>query len=265
VEIIHSAKPLCAIAVSLVAVVLVALSSRKPNLREVWSILSALIKLAIVASMLPDVLDGKVIEYSLVTVVPGLDIKFRVDALGIAFAATASFLWVVTSFYAIGYMRGLKEHAQTRFFMCFNTTLAAAMGAAFAANMFTLFIFYEAITFCTFPLVAHKQTAEAIGGARKYITYLLGTSLAFQLFAIFLTYSTAGTLDFASQGILAGRPTGPGHIHRLPAYRGPKHIPALEILVVLGLFAPDRHPHWECDQRHPHLLMDFKGYVSAVK
>jgi len=205
VEIIHSAKPLCAIAVSLVAVVLVALSSRKPNLREVWSILSALIKLAIVASMLPDVLDGKVIEYSLVTVVPGLDIKFRVDALGIAFAATASFLWVVTSFYAIGYMRGLKEHAQTRFFMCFNTTLAAAMGAAFAANMFTLFIFYEAITFCTFPLVAHKQTAEAIGGARKYITYLLGTSLAFQLFAIFLTYSTAGTLDFASQGILAGK------------------------------------------------------------
>lgn len=204
-EIIYSARPLYAIAVSVVAVVLIGLSHKRPNIREAWTILSAVIKSSIVISMLPIILDGNIIEYHLITILPGLNIKFRVDALGISFAATASFLWIITSFYAIGYMRSLKEHAQTRFFICFSAAMAATMGAAFSANMFTLFLFYEIITFCTFPLVAHKETPEAIGGARKYIIYLLGTSLAFQLFAIFLTYNAAGTLDFSSHGILAGK------------------------------------------------------------
>ena len=205
-EIILSAKPLYAIAVSLLAVVLIGLSGRKnPNLRESWTILAGIIKFSIVASMLPIILDGKVIEYSLITILPGLDIKFRVDALGLLFSVTASFLWIITSFYSIGYMRALKEHAQTRYFMCFAGAMAATMGVAFSANMFTLFLFYEVITLCTFPLVAHKETPEAIKGARKYIVYLLGTSLAFQLFAIFLTYNAAGTIDFASQGILSGK------------------------------------------------------------
>ena len=204
-EVIESARPLLAILVSAFAVVLIRLSDRKPDLREFWTILAAVVKFSIVVSMVPSVLAGKTLEYHLLTIVPGLEIKFSVDALGVAFAATASFLWIITSFYSIGYMRSLKEHAQTRYFMSFAGAMSATMGVAFAANMFTLFLFYEAITLSTFPLVAHKQTPEAIGGARRYIVYLLGTSLAFQLFAIFLTYSVAGTLDFASQGILAGK------------------------------------------------------------
>lgn len=204
-EVVQSAMPLYAIVVSLAAVVLIGISGKKPNLREFWTIAAAVTKFAIVASMLPVVLEGKVIEYFLVSVVPGLDIKFKVDALGIFFALTASFLWIITSFYSIGYVRALKEHAQTRYFMFFAVALSATIGVAFSANMFTTFIFYEIITFSTFPLVAHKGTAEALKGARRYLTYLLGTSVAFQLFAIFLTYNAAGTLDFASQGILAGK------------------------------------------------------------
>jgi multicomponent Na+:H+ antiporter subunit D len=67
--------------------------------------------------MLPTILDGKVIECFIVTVLPGLDIKFKIDALGIFFALTASFLWILTSFYTIGYVRTLNEHAQTRYFI----------------------------------------------------------------------------------------------------------------------------------------------------
>jgi multicomponent Na+:H+ antiporter subunit D len=81
--------------------------------------------------------------------------------------------------------------------------LSATMGVAFSANMFTTFLFYEIITVCTFPLVAHKETPEAIKGARRYMTYLLGTSVAFQLVAIILTYNVAGTLDFSSQGVFS--------------------------------------------------------------
>lgn len=204
-ETVVSPAPLYAMSVSLIAVVLIGLSGKRPNLREFWTIAASVLKFSIVVSMLPTVLEEKVIEYFLLTVLPGLDIRFRVDALGIFFALTASFLWIVTSFYSIGYVRSLDEHAQTRYFMFFAVALSATMGVAFSANMFTTFVFYEIITFCTFPLVAHKETPEAIRGARRYLTYLLGTSLAFQLFAIFLTYTAAGTLDFAPHGILAGK------------------------------------------------------------
>lgn len=201
----HSARPLYAIAISLLAVVLIVISRRHPNLRESWTILASIIKFAVIASMIPAILNGKIIEYTLITILPGLDIKFRVDALGILFASTASFLWILTSIYSIGYMRKLKEHAQTRYFSYFAASMAATIGVAFSANMFTLFFFYEAITLCTFPLVAHKETPEAIKGARTYIVYLLGASVAFQLSAIFLTYYAAGTLDFTTHGILTGK------------------------------------------------------------
>lgn len=201
-EIITSIKPLLAISVSLIAAVLIYLTGeRARNLRESWTILAAVIKFGIVASMVPLILEGKIIEYTLINIAPGLSIKFKVDALGIFFALLASFLWIITSFYSMGYMRSLNEHAQTRYYMCFAIALSAAMGVAFSANMFTTFLFYEIITVSTYPLVAHKQTPEAMKGARKYMVYLLGTSVGFQLMAIILTYSVAGTLDFSSQGV----------------------------------------------------------------
>ena len=205
-EIIQSAKPLYAIAAALLSVLPICMSGEKrKNLREFWTIIASLMTFAIVTSMVPEILNGNTLEYAVITVVPGLELKFRVDALSILFAETASFLWIATSFYSIGYMRALKERAQTRFFSYFAVAMAGAMGAAFSANLFTLFLFYETITLSTFPLVAHKQTPQAVKNSRIYLVYLLGASVAFQLFAIFLTYNAAGTLDFTNGGILAGK------------------------------------------------------------
>lgn len=200
--VIYSIKPLLAVGVSLVAALLIALTGeRARNLRESWTILAAVIKFIIIASMVPAVVDGKIMEYTLLSIAPGMVLQFRVDAIGIFFAITASFLWIITSFYSIGYVRSAKEHAQTRYFVCFALALSATIGVAFSANLLTTFLFYEIITLCTYPLVSHKETPEAFKGARKYVTYLLGTSIAFQLFAIFLTYSAAGTLDYSYNGI----------------------------------------------------------------
>lgn len=189
--------------VSLIGAFLILLTGeRLRNLREFWTILASVVKFSIVLSMVPFILDGKMIEYTVFNISPGLSIQFKVDALGLIFGLTASFLWIITSFYSIGYVRSLKEHTQTRYFMCFAIALSATMGVAFSANMFTTFLFYEIITVCTFLLVAHKETPEAIQGARKYLTYLLGTSIAFQLLAVFMTYHVAGTLDFKYEGLL---------------------------------------------------------------
>lgn len=202
---IYSIKPILAILVSLVAVLLIGLTGQKrANLREFWTILAAVLKFLIVMSMVPTIMAGKEIALTLFSVAPGLDIAFKVDALGISFAVTASFLWIITSFYSIGYVRKCGEENLTRYFMCFAVAMSAAMGAAFSGNLFTLFIFYEIITFSTFPLISHKGTDAAKSGARRYLFYLVGTSVAFLLFAIFLTYGAAGSLDFVPGGILSG-------------------------------------------------------------
>src|SRR5512132_4720515 len=99
-------------------------------------------------------------------------------------------------------MRSLEEHAQTRYFACFALALSATMGVAFSANLFTLFLFYEGLTLVTYPLVGHKETAEAKAGARKYVIYLLGAAKVFLLAAIILNYNVAGTLEFHNGGIL---------------------------------------------------------------
>ncbi|MGR3179669.1 MAG: monovalent cation/H+ antiporter subunit D family protein [Candidatus Anammoxibacter sp.] len=199
--IINSPIPFYTILVPLVGIIAIGFSGKKPNLRETFTLISAFITFFCVVSMLPTILKGNVIEFTAITLFSNLDIKFRVDALGIFFALTSSFLWIVTSFYSIGYVRAAKEHKQTRYFMCFAAAMFATMGVAFSGNMFTTYFFYEVITLCTFALVAHKETPEALRGARIYFVFLFGTSIAFQLTAIFLTYHATGTLDFSNQGI----------------------------------------------------------------
>ena len=112
---------------------------------------------------------------------------------------------MVTHLYGVGYMRGNKEKDHARFFACFCFAIFSVMGIAFAANMFTLFLFYEALTISTYPLVAHKGTTEAIKGARTYLGVLMGTSICFQMVAIIWTYTLTGTLDFERDGILEGQ------------------------------------------------------------
>src|SRR5207247_1019398 len=201
--VMFSIVPLLAVLVSALGAILIACTGeRRANLREFWSVAAGVAMFALVVSMIPKVLAGRAPECVLFRVLPGIELAFRVDAFGLLFAAGASLLWILTSFYSIGYMRSLKEHAQTRYFSCFALALSATIGVAFSANLFTLFLFYEALTLVTYPLVGHKETAEAKAGARTYVIYLLGAAKVFLMAAIILTYNVAGTLEFHKGGIL---------------------------------------------------------------
>jgi multicomponent Na+:H+ antiporter subunit D len=148
---------------------------------------------------------------------PGLPLALAVEPLGLLFALVASSLWIVTSLYSIGYMRAHHEKHQTRFYASFAVALASTMGVAFAANMLTLFVFYEALTLSTYPLVTHSGTHEARRAGRVYLGLLLGTSIGLQLLAIIWTWVFAGTLDFRQGGILqhTATPTAIGLLYVL--------------------------------------------------
>jgi multicomponent Na+:H+ antiporter subunit D len=202
-ETVYSLKPLLAILVSMAAGVLILFSGKRPNLREAWTIGAGVIKFGIVLSLIPIVLDGKSPEIELLTLAEGVSLKLKVDYFGLFFALIASGLWIITSVYSIGYMRGLKEHAQTRYFAFFALCVSATIGVAMAANLLTFFVFYEMLTICTYPLVIHKETPEAIAAGRKYLLYTLSAGV-FLVAALIIAYSLAGTLEFTPGGFLAG-------------------------------------------------------------
>ena len=205
---IDSIKPFLAVVVAAVAALLIARTRGNLKLRESWTIGAAVIQFLLIASMLPGVLKGNVYVFTVVEMLPGITIAFKADALGMLFALTAAFLWIVTSIYSMGYLRALNEHAQTRFYTCFAVTLSATIGVAFSANLLTLFLFYEIITMATYPLVSHKETPAGYEGGGKYIWYLVSTSKAFLLPAVILTFVLAGTLDFRPGGIFPADPVG---------------------------------------------------------
>ena len=191
------------IALPLVGCLIIWLLDKQPNLREAATLTTGWVLLILSIIIFMSVGEGHRPGYQMFEVIDGLPIAFRAEPLGAMFGVIASGLWLVNSVYSIGYMRGGNEKNQTRFYMSFAVAISAAMGVAYSANLFTLFIFYEVLTLSTFPLVTHKGDANAAKGGRIYLGVLMATSIGLLLPAIVWTYAITETTDFTVGGILA--------------------------------------------------------------
>jgi len=198
------------------------LARRNPNLREGVTLVTGGLLFSVVAALATRFDAGAAASVVLARPLPGMDIALSPEPLGLIFALVASFLWPVTSIYAIGYMRGHGEVNQTRFFVFFAVSISATLGIAMSANLLTLFLFYELLTLATFPLVTHAGTPEARRAGRVYLAILMGTSVMFLLLAVIWTWHTAGTLDFVRGGIF-------------PADADPALLGVLLLLFVFGI------------------------------
>lgn len=190
-----------ALSVPLIAAMVIPLFRRHQNLRESISLLAALLVLGAVVSLLPAVLAGERPRFELIEFLPGVGLTLMVEPLGLGFALIASLLWFVTVVYAIGYMRAHHEKHQARFYSFFALAIGITTAAAFAGNLLTLYLLYEALTLATYPLVTHGGEDRDRAGGRRYLMILFGTSLTFMLLAMAWTYSVAGTLEFTEGGI----------------------------------------------------------------
>ncbi|MCP3951485.1 MAG: monovalent cation/H+ antiporter subunit D family protein [Desulfobacterales bacterium] len=199
---VASLKPILALGCPLLGAGMIYICRRQPNAREACTLVAAVLLFIVVISMAPLILAGNVLFFRLVNICPGLELGFRVDAFGLLFAITASFLWILVSLYSIGYMRSLNEHAQTRYYGMFALAIFSAVCIAMAENLVTFYVFYEALTLSTYWLVAHHEDEAAFAATRKYLTYLL-VSGWFLFAAVVMTYALTGTTRFADGGILA--------------------------------------------------------------
>ncbi len=193
-----------ALVIPVVGAALVGLLRSRPNAREAASLITGGVLLSVVLQIYGAVSQGPTPRFVLAEPIPGIPLELEVEPLGMVFSLVAGFLWIVTTLYSIGYMRGHHEENQTRFYIFFALAISSTMGVAFAGNLFTLFVFYELLTLSTFPLVTHAGTEKAKRAGRVYLGILLSTSIGFQLLAIIWTYSLAGTVDFQPGGILRG-------------------------------------------------------------
>jgi len=193
-----------ALLIPLIAALTTILFKNIPSLRESLAIIAGVCLFSVVLSLTQIYLqaDGETLpSFVLVEIMPNLPLAFSIEPIGLIFALVASFLWPITTLYAIGYMRGNKEENQARFFTCFALAITAAMGIALSDNLFTLFTFYEFMTIVTYPLVVHTGSEEARKSGRVYLGILMVTSIGFQLVAIIWTWYLTDTITFREEGV----------------------------------------------------------------
>jgi multicomponent Na+:H+ antiporter subunit D len=208
------------ILIPIIGALFIFFARKNENRREAVSFITAFSLFGVVLNLFnSSTINGEVVH--LIQLFPGVSMSFFYDHLSILFAFVASSLWIVTTLYSIGYMRGSNEKNQTRFFICFALAISATMGVAFSANLLTLYIFYELLSVSTYALVGHHQTDEAKAGARKYLIYLFGGSIGLVLPAMIIIYQITGTLDFNYSGIV-------------PDYLSPKMLIALLLMFLYG-------------------------------
>ena len=198
-------NPLVALVPPLAVVPLILiLGERRRNAREASIIVAGLLCLAANVAIYRATLAGVPVVSGELPMLAGFSLRLAAEPMGVMFGLLASFLWVVTTVYSIGYMRGHHEVNQTRFYTCFAIAIAAVMAAAYSANLLTLFVAYEVLSLSTYPLVTHPGTDEARRAGRVYVGILVGASIGLFLPAIVWTASAAGTLEFVPGGTLGG-------------------------------------------------------------
>ena len=177
---------------------------RRRNWREGSIVVAGMLLLWMNGEIYESVLAGAAPASGSIDMIGGLSLALSAEPMGVMFALLASFLWVVTTFYSVGYMRGHHEVNQTRFYVCFAIAIASVMVAAYADNLLTLFVAYEVLTLSTFPLVTHAGNDKARMAGRTYLGILMGSSIGLLMPAMIWTWVATGSLTFTPGGLYAG-------------------------------------------------------------
>lgn len=192
--------PLLAVALPLVGVVVAAVGERAPGRWKSLSLAAiAGATLLVAVAIVPGVFVGRCFEVYVWQMTPQLWLMLRVDAAGAAYGVTVAALGLLAVVYSFGYLAPGPRRA--RYFAFFMACLSCTLGVAYAGNLFTFLIFYEAFSVLTYALVVHEQTRSALAAGAKYIAYILvGGSLV--LGGVLLTFFLAGDLTFVAGGLL---------------------------------------------------------------
>ena len=131
--------------------------------------------------------SATVLQYHVSSTVP---LILKSDALGMVFGMLVSLLWAITTMYSIGYMNKVYGAGEDRstFYAAFASSIGCTMGIAFSGNLITLFIFYEMLTICTYPLIIYGRSTASFSAGSLYVKALMCSSVSLFLPAIALIH-----------------------------------------------------------------------------
>lgn len=171
---------------------------RKRRTRELFVLASVLATSLLMVALIAINPDAPLVLASLPR---GMSLSLRLDGLGAVFAAIAAVLWPIATVYAFEYMK--HEGREVRFFCFYTMSFGVTLGIALAANLLTMYLFYELLTLVTLPLVMHKRNEKAIAAGRKYVIYSIGGASICFISMVFI-YHFAGEATFVFGGTLSG-------------------------------------------------------------
>ena len=216
----------------LIAPLLIYIFKSNQNIRDSIGVIGSLISFYATINITTELMNGSRPELFLFNIFNDLSLSLKVTPLGAVFGLLCSGLWILAAIYSIGYMRGNNEKNQTRFYIFYSLSIFGALCVAWSSNLLVLFIFYEFLTFATYPLVVHKETEDSIKASRLYLGILVGSSLMLFLPAIIWVWYSVGTLNFTDGGILQNS-------------FNPSNAPILLFLFVFGIGKAALMPlHW---------------------
>lgn len=208
----YSTLPLHVVLVSLIAsIVMLCLPERLQRWRTGINLSAAVLKLLLVVVMLVGVARGDEFGFHY-EMLPGISFYLHADALTMLLSSLSALLWLITTIYAIAYLKGTPN--RRRFFGYFSLCVAATMGIAVAGNLFTYFIFYELLTVSTWPLVVHTGTRQALRAGWIYLAYTLSGGSLFLLGIIGL-HVVSGSGQFTPGGFVTGEMADPNTLRGL--------------------------------------------------
>ena len=123
----------------------------------------------------------------------GLGLHFRAGGLRTVMAILAAFMWVMTALASPEYFAGAR--ANGRYFLFYLWTLGALEGVFLAADLMTLFIFFEIMSFTSYVWVVQNETPAAIRASETYLFIAVIGGLT-MLTGLFLLRNAVGDLSF---------------------------------------------------------------------
>ena len=125
--------------------------------------------------------------------IAGLGLSFSVDNFRLIYASVSIFLWMMCVIFSREYMAHSEN--KDRYYLFYEITLGGVVGVFFSQDFFTTFIFFEIMSFASYPLVIHEENKEAMKAGETYLGIAVISGMVL-LVGLFLIYNQAQTLDF---------------------------------------------------------------------
>lgn len=202
--------------------------------------LGVLAVLVLEAAAVTGLLLSPASELTVLAMSDTLVLALRMDGVSRLFLAVAAYGYLLTGIYAFRYLsHGGRE---TSFYAFFLLSLGTLAGMDLSKNLITMYLFFEALTLLSMPLVLHDRTKESIQAALKYLFYsIAGAFLG--LAAIFFLSACSSSLDFRAGGNLdPGKLAGNENVLRVAVFLGVIGFGAKAGLYPLHGWLPTAHP-----------------------